>query len=235
MKDPLTNRDVQYFQAIARLKPGVTLVEAQQDLYAVGVAIQQKNGQTSGGRDVRVMLVRENLVAGVRDALLVIQAAVGLVLLIACANVSSLLIARATGRRRELAIRAALGAGRGRLIRQLLAESLVLGVCGGVAGLLLSSWLVVLLMRFLPHGLPRTDAISLGCYSASCRRCRRRAPTRCWSSRKRANAAARGRGGAPGWSSPRSRSRSCCSRARGCSGTVSSASSASTPDSSPST
>jgi putative ABC transport system permease protein len=161
MKDPLTNRDVQYFQAIARLKPGVTLVEAQHDLHAVGVAIQQKNGQTSAGRDVRVMPVRENLVAGVRDALLVIQAAVGLVLLIACANVSSLLIARATGRRRELAIRAALGAGRGQLIRQLLAESLVLGVCGGGAGLLLSSWLVVLLVRFLPQGLPRTDAITL--------------------------------------------------------------------------
>jgi putative ABC transport system permease protein len=161
MKDPLTNRDVQYFQAIARLKPGVTLVEAQQDLHAVGVATQQKNGQTSGGRDVRAMPVRENLVAGVRDALLVIQAAVGLVLLIACANVSSLLIARATGRRRELAIRAALGAGRGHLIRQLLAESLVLGICGGVAGLLLSSWLVVLLVRFLPQGLPRTDAITL--------------------------------------------------------------------------
>jgi putative ABC transport system permease protein len=161
MKDPLTNRDVQYFQAVARLKPGVTLVEAQQDLHAVGVATQQKHGQTSGGRDVRAMPVRENLVAGVRDALLVIQAAVGLVLLIACANVSSLLIARATGRRRELAIRAALGAGRGQLIRQLLAESLVLGICGGVVGLLLSSWLVVLLVRFLPQGLPRTDAITL--------------------------------------------------------------------------
>ena len=161
MKDPLTNRDVQYFQAVARLKPGVTLVEAQQDLHAVGVATQQKNGQTSGGRDVRAMPVRENLVAGVRDALLVIQAAVGLVLLIACANVSSLLIARATGRRRELAIRAALGAGRDQLIRQLLTESLVLGICGGVVGLLLSSWLVVLLVRFLPQGLPRTDAITL--------------------------------------------------------------------------
>jgi putative ABC transport system permease protein len=161
MKDPLTNRDVQYFQAVARLKPGVTLVEAQHDLHAVGVAIQQKNGQTSGGRDVRAMPVRENLVGGVREALLVIQAAVGLVLLIACANVSSLLIARATGRRRELAIRAALGAGRGQLVRQLLAESLVLGVAGGVVGLLLSSWLIVLLVRFLPQGLPRTDAIAM--------------------------------------------------------------------------
>ena len=161
LKDPLTNRDVQYFQAIARLKPGVTLAHAQQDLHAIGLAFQQEHPQTSGGRDVRAMPVRENLVAGVRDALLTIQAAVGLVLLIACANVSSLLIARATGRRRDLAIRAALGASRGQLIRQLLAESLVLGVCGGAAGLLLSSWLLGLLVQFLPDSLPRTDAIAL--------------------------------------------------------------------------
>jgi putative ABC transport system permease protein len=159
VKDPLTNRDVQYFQAIARLKPGVTLDQAQQDLHGVGVAIQQAR-QTSG-RNIRVTPVRENLVGPVRDALLVIQGAVGLVLLIACANVSSLLIARATGRRRELAIRAALGAGRAQLIRQLLAESLVLGLAGGLVGLLLSSWLVVLLVRFLPSGLPRAESIRL--------------------------------------------------------------------------
>ena len=103
----------------------------------------------------------QHLTGDVRDALLVIQGAVGLVLLIACANVSSLLIARATGRRRELAIRAALGAGRWHLMRQLLTESLVLGVAGGVLGLLLSSWLVVLLVRVLPEGLPRADAIGL--------------------------------------------------------------------------
>ena len=159
--DPLTNRDVAYFESIARLKSGVTLAEAQQDLHAVGLEIQRKHAKTSGGRDLRAVPIRENLVGGVRDALLLIQGAVGLVLLIACANVSSLLIARATGRRRELAIRAALGAGRGHLIRQLLTESLVLGACGGVAGLLLSSWLVVLLVKFLPPGLPRTEGIRL--------------------------------------------------------------------------
>jgi putative ABC transport system permease protein len=161
LKDPVTSRDVQYFQAIARLKPGVTLADAQHDLHAIGVVFQREHAQTSAGRDVRALPIREKIVGGVRDALLIIQAAVGLVLLIACANVSSLLIARTTGRRRELAIRAALGARRGQLIRQLLAESLVLGVCGGLAGLLLSSWLVVLLVRFVPRGVPRTDAIVL--------------------------------------------------------------------------
>jgi putative ABC transport system permease protein len=161
MKDPLTNRDVQYFQAIGRMKAGITLADARNDLHLVGTAIQQQHEQTSKGRDVRVMPIRDNIVGDVRDALLVIQGAVGLVLLIACANVSSLLIARATGRRRELAIRAALGAGRWHLIRQLLAESLVLGVAGGVVGLLLSSWLVVLLVKVVPRGLPRVDTIGL--------------------------------------------------------------------------
>jgi putative ABC transport system permease protein len=161
MKDPVTNRDVQYFQAIGRMKAGVTLEQTQQDLHLVGTAIQEKNAATSRGRNVRATPIRENIVGGVRDALLVIQGAVGLVLLIACANVSSLLIARATGRRRELAIRAALGAGRWHLIRQLLAESLVLGVAGGIVGLLLSSWLVVLLVKVVPRGLPRIDTISL--------------------------------------------------------------------------
>ena len=160
LKDPLTNRDVQYFQAIGLLQPGVTLAQAQQDLRAADAASRPPN-EASSGQTVRITQIRENLVGGVRDALLVIQAAVGLVLLIACANVSSLLIARATGRRRELAIRAALGAGRMQLIRQLLGESVVLGLTGGVVGLLLSSWLVVLLVRFLPSGLPRADSIRL--------------------------------------------------------------------------
>ena len=161
VKDPLTNRDVQYFQAIGRLKSGVTLADAQQDLKALGTTIQEQHAGTSGGREVRASPIREQLVGGVRDALLVIQGAVGLVLLIACANVSSLLIARATGRRRELAIRAALGARRGHLVRQLLTESLVLGLAGGVLGLLASSWLVGLLVKVLPRGLPRSEDIRL--------------------------------------------------------------------------
>src|SRR6185436_2718502 len=161
LKDPETNRDVQYFQAIARLKSGVTMAQAAEDLHNVGADIQQKHGDTSGGRDVRIQPIRETLVGDIRDALMLIQGAVGLVLLIACANVSSLLIARATGRRRELAIRAALGASRGQLIRQLPTESLVLGMAGGITGLLMSSWLVTVLVSLLPSSVPRADAIAL--------------------------------------------------------------------------
>jgi putative ABC transport system permease protein len=159
--DPLTNRDVNYFQAVARLKAGGSLAAAQQEVRAIASAIQRDHRVSSGGRDFALVPIREDLTGNVFAALVIIQAAVGLVLLIACANVSSLLIARAVGRRRELAIRAALGASRWDLVRQLLAESLTIGVAGGGVGLLISSWLVVLLLKLMPAALPRTDNISL--------------------------------------------------------------------------
>jgi putative ABC transport system permease protein len=157
--DVLSNRDSHYFEAIARVKPGVTMAQAQQDLHAVTTVLERDHpGESS---DVQLVPLREDLTGSVRDALLVIQGAVGLVLLVACANVSSLLIARATSRRRELTIRAALGASRSALARQLLAESTMLGAAGGALGLLASSWLVGLLIRLMPEGLPRLDRVSV--------------------------------------------------------------------------
>lgn len=161
VKDPLTNREVSYFEAIGRIKPGVSLAAASNDLTAISQRVQREHADTSGGREVTVKSIREELTGDVRGALLLIQGAVGLVLLIACANVSSLLIARATGRRRELAIRSALGAQRNHLVRQLLLESLVLGIAGGVVGLVVSFWLVAVLLKLLPQGLPQADAIGV--------------------------------------------------------------------------
>ena len=154
-------REVRYFEAIGRLKDGVSLEQARTDFARVASLLQQRQAPGTTPRDLKTGPIREEVVGDVRSALLVLQGAVGLVLLIACANVSSLMIARAAARGRELAIRAALGAARGRLVRHLLVESLALGVIGGTAGLLLAAWLVGLLVSILPEGLPRSEEISL--------------------------------------------------------------------------
>src|SRR6185436_7535636 len=157
----LTSRDSHYFEAVARLKPGVTPAQAQQDLRAIQARSLTDPQGRDGGRDIQLVSVREDLVGASRKALLVIQGAVGLVLLVACANVSSLLIARATRRRRELTIRAALGATRGNLVVQLMTESAALGIAGGVLGLVISSWLVSALVGAMPDGLPRIRSVSI--------------------------------------------------------------------------
>ncbi|HXW06195.1 MAG TPA: ABC transporter permease [Vicinamibacterales bacterium] len=158
--DPLRDRNVRYFSAIGRLWPGLTLVQAQGDLARVSAGIQQRHPASAQRRELRLGLLRDRIVGDVRPVLLVLQGAVTLVLLVACANVSSLLMARANGRRRELALRAALGASRTRLIRQLLTESLVLGMIGGIAGLLVGAWLTAMLQRLVPDSIPRTGDIA---------------------------------------------------------------------------
>ncbi len=159
--DLLQSRDVHYFQAIGRLRPGVSTQLARADLAAIAEDSARRFPASDGGRGIAVQTLQEKIVGDVRKALLMLLGAVGVVLLIACANVASLLLARASGRQRELAIRAALGAARGRLIRQLITESVLLGAGGGAAGLLVGAWAIALLLRVIPEGIPRAGQIGL--------------------------------------------------------------------------
>jgi putative ABC transport system permease protein len=136
--DPNTRDEGNYFKVVARLTPGITLKQAKDRLQAFANEIRAKFPNTVGQRGgFTVMLFREARVGDIRPLLLILLSAVGLVLFIACANVANLLLVRATGRRREIAIRTAIGAGRQRLIRQLLSESVLLSIIGGALGLLL--------------------------------------------------------------------------------------------------
>jgi len=141
-------------RVFGRLKSGVTLAEAQAEMKAHS---ERANLPWTIGVDP----LFDELVGEVRQTLTLLMAAVGFVLLIACANVANLLLARSATRRKELAVRAALGAGRGRLIRQSLTESLLIGVLGGLAGLTLAFWLHRLLLAFSPPEIPRLDEITL--------------------------------------------------------------------------
>ena len=139
---------------VGRLKPGLTVERAQLDMTRVSAQLTQMFPDFNTGWTSRVVPLREQLTGDVRPALFVLAGAVAFVLLIACANVANLLLARAGARQRELAVRAALGAARGRLVRQLLAESIVLSAIGGVCGLLLAWWAIGFLRAVVAERLP---------------------------------------------------------------------------------
>ncbi len=146
---------------VARLKPGVTIEQARADMETIAVNLEKQYPDTNQGNRVDVTPLLEIVVGDVRPALLVLLGAVGCVLLIACANVANLLLARATTRQKEMAIRTALGASRWRMMRQLLTESVLLALGGGGLGVLLARWGVDLILAISPDSLPRAREIDM--------------------------------------------------------------------------
>jgi putative ABC transport system permease protein len=149
------------YRAVGRLRQDTTVKQAQAQMVSIATRLEQQYPESNAGKSVSVVRVLDRMVGSIRTTLYLLLAAVGVVLLIACANMANLLLAKSTSRTREIAIRAAVGASRGRLIRQLITESMVLGSLAGVAGLILAIWGADALTLLAPKNVPRLAETSL--------------------------------------------------------------------------
>ena len=157
----LPSRSAHNWHVIGRLRDGAALSQAHAELSTIARRLKQQYGQDTMTTDVAVATLQDSLTGRVRPALLILLSSAGFLLLIACANVANLLLAQAATRERELAIRAALGAERGRLVRQFLTEALLLSLAGGALGVFTALWGVNALLAIAPHDLPRLEEVSV--------------------------------------------------------------------------
>jgi predicted permease len=160
-QDPRPLRDSNYLDVWARLKPGVSAEQARAEMIGITQRLEQQHPTENRDLGVALTPLREDMVGDLRGVLMVLFGAVGFLLLIGCANVANLQLARAAARAREVSIRAALGATRGRIIRQLLTESMLLALIGGALGVMLASWALPLLLALSPAGLTGFGEITL--------------------------------------------------------------------------